>query len=378
MIISSNFCGGNITLQSVNQTTAQLQIKPDTQSHFFQWFYFKAEAKVGDNLLFHITNAKEASYQNGWKNYSARASHDGSKWFTVNTTFENGILKIQHVAKHTQTFVAYFAPFSMARHNALIERSRLNGAHHIVLGQSINGANLDKLTIGKGRIPIWVIARQHPGETMAEWWMQGFLERLLLSKDPAVEKLCQLSTLHIVPNMNPDGSTMGHLRTNAVGANLNREWDNPSTTRSPEVYWVQKEMFKTGVRMCLDVHGDEGLPYNFLDGPLGIPSINADLIEDYNGFVSSYLAASDDMQDEHGYGAVPPGKADMRICTNWIASTFQCVAATLEQPFKDNANAPQPTTGWSPERCERLGKSGVDAFLTAIESGYIKEAMEQI
>ena len=37
-----------------------------------------------------------------------------------------------------------------------------------------------------------------------------------------------------VPNMNPDGSYRGHLRTNAKGANLNREWKNPTPEYSPE------------------------------------------------------------------------------------------------------------------------------------------------
>lgn len=42
----------------------------------------------------------------------------------------------------------------------------------------------------------------------------------------------QLCTFRIVPHMNPDGAVMGHLRTNAVGANLNREW---ATTGEYEV-----------------------------------------------------------------------------------------------------------------------------------------------
>ena len=37
-----------------------------------------------------------------------------------------------------------------------------------------------------------------------------------------------------VPNMNPDGSWRGHLRTNASGANLNREWADPTPHASPE------------------------------------------------------------------------------------------------------------------------------------------------
>lgn len=62
--------------------------------------------------------------------------------------------------------------------------------------------------------------------------------------------------------MNPDGSARGHLRTNAVGSNLNREWATPSKELSPEVLCVRNEMEKQGVDYCLDVHGDEGHPYN--------------------------------------------------------------------------------------------------------------------
>lgn len=61
--------------------------------------------------------------------------------------------------------------------------------------------------------------------------------------------------------MCPDGSVRGHLRTNACGANLNREWATvkpeykaPSLERSPEVYYVLKKMDETGVDVCLDIH----------------------------------------------------------------------------------------------------------------------------
>lgn len=38
----------------------------------------------------------------------------------------------------------------------------------------------------------------------------------------------------------------GHLRTNACGANLNREWAHPTAERSPEVLAVSQAMKKTG------------------------------------------------------------------------------------------------------------------------------------
>jgi murein tripeptide amidase MpaA len=44
---------------------------------------------------------------------------------------------------------------------------------------------------GKKRV-VWIIARQHPGESMASWWMEGFVRRLLDAQDPMVGR-CRLT-----------------------------------------------------------------------------------------------------------------------------------------------------------------------------------------
>ena len=54
--------------------------------------------------------------------------------------------------------------------------------------------------------------------------MQGFLRRLLDPDDALARSLLRAATFRLVPCMNPDGAFRGHLRTNAGGANLNREW----------------------------------------------------------------------------------------------------------------------------------------------------------
>ena len=77
---------------------------------------------------------------------------------------------------------------------------------------------------------------------MAEWWMEGFLDRLLDPGDRTAARLRDRAVFHIVPNMNPDGSRRGHLRTNATGTNLNREWSEPAMDRSPEVFLVRQRM----------------------------------------------------------------------------------------------------------------------------------------
>lgn len=68
---------------------------------------------------------------------------------------------------------------------------------------------------------------------MAEWFCGGFSGALLLdSDDPVSRVLLGKCIFHVVPNMNPDGAVRGNLRTNAAGANLNREWQAPSLDKS--------------------------------------------------------------------------------------------------------------------------------------------------
>ena len=118
-----------------------------------------------------------------------------------------------------------------------------------------------------------------PARRMAEWWMEGALEKLCDPDDPVARVLRRECTFHVVPNMNPDGSRRGHLRTNAVGVNLNREWHAPTAEKSPEVLCVRNAMDETGVDFAMDIHGDEAIPANFLAGFEGIPSLTERQIE---------------------------------------------------------------------------------------------------
>jgi murein tripeptide amidase MpaA len=70
-----------------------------------------------------------------------------------------------------------------------------------------------------------------------------------------------------------------------------------------------------------------------------------------------------EFQTVHGYGADDAGTANMTICTNAVAERYDCLATTLEQPFKDNADKPDPRYGWSTQRCRQTGADFVDALL---------------
>lgn len=239
-----------------------------------------------------------------------------------------------------------------------------------VLGQTLDGRDLDMITLGEpgpDKHNVWITARQHPGETMAEWWMEGFLERMLDPISAISKDLLSRAIFYVIPNMNPDGSARGHLRTNAAGVNLNREWAEPSMEKSPEVYLVLQKMIETGCDLAFDVHGDEALPYNFIAGSEGIPKWSDRLSGLLENFKSSYVKSSNGaFQTQFGYPISSAGKANLTICTNALAERFDCLAMTLEMPFKDDANHPDPKHGWSPMRCKQLGASALSPLLAVM------------
>jgi len=378
--ISSQFDSGNIKVLAVNSANdIPLEINKDSNSDFFQWFHFRLHSTAGNKHKIRIMNAADAAYAEGWQDYQAVASYDREIWFRVKTRYENGELIIQHTPEQQSTYYAYFAPYSYEKHLDLMHRvqqSPLCRLEH--LGESLDGRDMTLAIIGetiahkfadqtKTKKPVWIIARQHPGETMAEWFCEGLLDRLLDEDDPVSKELLQHCNFYVVANMNPDGSARGNLRTNAAGSNLNREWLAPSLEKSPEVYLVQRKMEETGVGLFLDIHGDEDIPYNFLSGCEGIPSYDERHKALEDNFKSAFLKASPDFQTKHGYDDDEPGQADLSMGVTWVGERYNCLAYTLEMPFKDNNDFPEPVFGWSADRSYRLGESTLLPILHSIK-----------
>ena len=382
--ISDAFDGGNI--EYLDQTTAtatdegatttvRLNIKKDPyteleETYHFQYFSFRSLCNSNDGtqpvVRYVIENAGDASYAKAWEEstvFFSRSLNDPFAWKRiVDTEYKDGALS------WTQTgsgYFAYFPPYSYNRHLEMIERC---GDKAFSLGKTLDGRDIDCVKVGSGDKICWIIHRQHPGETMAEFFAEGLLERLLLEGevDGLTARVLQQYTFYIVPNMCLDGSVRGHLRTNAHGQNLNREWapsegyDAPTLERSPEVYHVLRKMDETGVDAFFDIHGDEVLPFNFLAGSEGMTNWGPRLKGLHGAFLAAYERSNSDMQKIHGYAPEPPKEGRINVCSNQVGLRFDCLAATLEMPFKDCLTNPNPSIGWSPARAKKLGASILD------------------
>ncbi|MCM8732201.1 M14-type cytosolic carboxypeptidase [Hephaestia sp. GCM10023244] len=363
--ITSAFDGGNIRVLSIKNGIADLEIAHDRQSDFYQWFHFRVAG--GEAATFRITNAGGSAYPDGWPGYKVRASTDRTTWRQIETHYDNGVLEWRWPGGAALVWFAYFAPYTLERHNQLIaDYAARAGFVHRELGTSLDGRSIDYLTTGSGPKRVWLYARQHPGESMAEWWMEGALERLADTDDAATKALLATYTFHLVPNMNPDGSYRGHLRTNAAGINLNREWHAPSAEKSPEVLAVRNAMDETGVDVAIDVHGDEAIPANFVAGFEGIPSWSDAQGAKFYRFADALAAHTPDFQTAIGYPKSPPGKANLSMSTNQVAERFGAVAMTLEMPFKDHDANADPAFGWSAERSKRLAHACLETLAQQI------------
>jgi murein tripeptide amidase MpaA len=266
-------------------------------------------------------------------------------------------------------YYAYFEPYSWDRHLDLLGRVALSpGVEVRDLATTHDGRDLNAVVIGdpEAAFKVWVIARQHPGETMAEWFVDGMITALLDAANPLARRLRQQVVFYLVPNMNPDGAARGNLRTSATGANLNREWMTPSRQHSPEVLAVRNLMHATGCDLFLDVHGDEALPYVFVAGSEMLEDFSAAQLAQQQDFIEQFKAASPDFQSVHGYASSKYREEVLRLASKYVAHHFKCLALTLEMPFKDNAMLPDAQVGWSGARSAALGAAILQPILQTL------------
>ena len=108
------------------------------------------------------------------------------------------------------------------------------------------------------------------------------------------------------------------------------------------------------------------MPFNFIAGAQHIPAWGPRLEALHGAFVAAYGRANSSMQGVIGYP--PPDSPEgvlkyMNVATNQIAQRFNCLAITLEMPFKDCLTVSDPERGWSPARSRKLGGSVLEPLL---------------
>jgi murein tripeptide amidase MpaA len=373
---------GSIEVEAADDPgNIRLRLRKDDDRTVMFYYHFRATGLRGRECTFRITNAHESvamrlagrtDDEHCWNNPGAMASYDLEHWFRVPGTYQDGVYRFSHTPEFDVCYYASWPPYGLARSNRLLARAQSSPRVRLAcLGRTADGHDLDLMTLGRpdpSKRTCWIIARQHPSESMSSFFVEGFIERMLDRSDPIVSALLDKAVIHIVPNMNPDGTERAYTRNNAAGRNLNRAWRDPDPSVESEVYLVRAEMERTGVDFCIDCHGDRELRCNFLGGPLEIPSKSPRLDALFENLKNVWASITPEYERGHPYPGGSPAEADLSMAWNWIAERFDCLSVLLEQPFKDTRWRTDRQAGWSPNRAIAFGKTLADVLFRIVDT----------
>ena len=309
LIFESRFESGNLlcAFRGDNDNSYQLYLQNDTNTTgYIQWFFFRvSNTKKGKRINFNIINMlrKTCLYQSGMKImvYSTKqAEKENIGWhrdcinvmyypnnlYVFNKTTERKRLlysltfdyefKYDNDIVYFANSIPYFYSTLMKELNKYeLDEEKYPFFHRKTLCSTLGGNDLDMFTINSyydiyksigpsyhdKRKGIVLIARQHPGETVGSYVMQGCIDFLMGNSDEA-KKLRDIYIIKIVPMMNPDGVLVGNSRTSFAGCDLNRRWLKPNEIIHPEIYYTKEMILKLALQreiaFICDFHGHFG------------------------------------------------------------------------------------------------------------------------
>jgi murein tripeptide amidase MpaA len=372
MQVSASFYGGNIeVLGTTSEKDVVLEIRPDPTPGFRQWWYFSISSEPEEVKRLIISNAEQTLVPKGWSGYQAFRSPDNAVWSRVPTLYAEGRLVIEHVSAVGPVWYAYFPPYLEVHRDGLLAFCRADARASVsALAQAGPEDVLDLVEIGSessDALHVWAVCRQHPGEVQASWWADGFLRRLLDPADADALSVLRRARLHVVPNMNPDGSRLGYHRCNRHGRNLNASWNCSSFDTTPAVQVVLDRMAGSGIDFCLDVHADEELPYALVANVDRIVPPPSEIASTCDAFQAELGAMDPAFRPGSGYVRPHTLAAPLSFCSPHIMHTFRVPSLTLELPYKMVEHPDGRITEYAVPGCTHTGRSSVTALSRVLD-----------
>ena len=263
--IISNFESGNINhiknVQRKNDVNIILEIQDEpypsnTKKKYQNWFYFKSNNVQRKSITYTIQNIN--IFGNDWKGFNVCYSYDNKNWKRIKTSFskKKKTLTWKHKSTKKNVYYAYYPPYTTVMKQKLMNTYKnKKGVKAKTLGKS----GVDMLILGNGPLNIFIVARQHPGESIGSWMIEGFLKEYFSNVQRKIIE--NIFTFYVIPMANPQGVKLGHWYTNKKGQNLNRSWRHNKT---PEINDIKRLMTEKKALLYLDLHGDEGASKHFI------------------------------------------------------------------------------------------------------------------
>lgn len=243
MDIKFDYEGASIKLIENNKedNVLYLSLKEENNgcSHYYNFFVDNNENREG---TIYIKNRELSPYYRKDVKTSPYIKTDGWNKMTEYYVNEKNELVIKVKPKTKQEIS--LAPRYIQKD--LIEF--LNNNNNSNMNISTNP--IDEIIIGDTKLPAIVFtARQHPGETLSSFFMEGAIKEII-NTPSLLNKYCFI----IYPIVNKEGVAKGNHRiTN--GIDYNRSWNKCNPPK--EIKYIKEQLKKYNIKFYIDVHNDE-------------------------------------------------------------------------------------------------------------------------
>ncbi|MDK2973592.1 MAG: hypothetical protein PWP23_3347 [Candidatus Sumerlaeota bacterium] len=370
----SSFESGNATgFVQTGPTAYDFTFEPDTNSSDRQWFAFDVSGAAGMTLTFRLTQTNLSNVPGHWNTALPVASKDGgATWEFVTGSASN--TSTTYTFSHTFTAsperIAFHFPYTWSY---LVSRVAEWEQHpHVtreIIGQSVGGRAILLLHITNpeavpagGKKVFWFVTRQHAAEVTGSYLLDGLMEQLL-ADDETGRALRDGAEFFVAPMLNPDGVVAGNYRDNQAGVNLNRVWNNPSASTSPEVLAVTNRIdawMAAGNRIdyFADLHSTSGAsPHFAFHASSAIQPALYPTPATYSADSKAFLALLE--EENPGFDAAKGSSGDTseKLARQWITFKYGVFAFTFEGGYNKVNHGPNASARITPQDHRDVGRA---------------------
>lgn len=202
-----------------------------------RWFYFMVAGVKNKTISISLQNTDPLR---------AVYSYDNITWHRYDTTETKVNFNFTKQYSRDSVYIAYYVPYTNNHLKEKMDDWEYNNNVRIYsIGKSHQGRDLKMLIITNNYISdsdkkrIYIHGRIHPSETPCSWALEGLIE-FLLEENQFSRSLRDNAVFYILPFSNPDGVALGYSRCDAIGVNMEINYNQPDSLTRPEVKNIKK------------------------------------------------------------------------------------------------------------------------------------------
>lgn len=211
-----------------------------------------------------------------------------------------------------------------------------------------------------GRPTVYIIARQHAGETPASWVLDGIMRSAAVTE--IGQSVARQLDLWVVPFVDPDGAIAGRYGRRGRPTDFSHAWTSPA--QATEIAAVMLD-----IKRCIERRTPvlfielEATTHAERDSYFIVPSVDHPSYSDSRLVVDAYREALPEelMTDRFVVASRDNGRSRPGSTASWVRQHLDCPAMSLRVSYQGT-----PNLDFAPEDYHRLGHALLSACTAAL------------